>query len=44
MMPLSLTRELQEDVIPTDANLIVLTHSEYQVMRFALPLVLASED
>ena len=44
MMPLSLQRELQEDVIPTDANLILLTHNHYQHMRFALPLVLAAED
>jgi len=44
MMPASLRREIDSQVVPTDANLILITHSHYQHLASAIPLVLASED
>ena len=43
MMPASLRREFEEQVVPSDANVILITHSNYQQLASALPLALASE-
>jgi len=44
MLPENLKREFGQQVIPSDANLILITHSHYQHMASALPLVLAAAD
>lgn len=44
MLPDNLKREFAQQVIPTDANLILITHSHYQHMASALPLALAAVD
>jgi len=44
MLPENLKREFGQQVIPSDANLILITHSHYQHMASALPLVLAASD
>ena len=43
-MPSNLRREIERNVVPSDANLILITHSHYQHMASALPLALAAED
>lgn len=44
MLPENLRREVSRQVILTDANLILITHSHYQHMASAVPLVLAAKD
>ena len=44
MLPEDLKREFGQQVIPSDASLILITHSHYQHMASALPLVLAAAD
>lgn len=44
MLPTNLQREFEREVIPSDASLILITHSQYQHLACALPLVLAAID
>ena len=44
MVPAKLRKEFASQVVPSDANLILLTHSYFSHLASALPLVLAADD
>ena len=44
MMPDQLKRRLQNSVIPTDAQAIILTHVNTSILASAVPLALAADD
>ena len=43
MMPAHLKQQISEQIVPTDADAILVTHSHYNLMACALPLALASQ-
>ena len=44
MMPSKMKRKFSTQVVPSDANLILITNSQYEHLASALPLVLSAED
>ena len=44
MLPDHLRREFSAQVVPSDANLILITHAMYEHLACAIPLLLSAED
>ena len=44
MLPSKLRKQFHRDVVPSDANIVLLTNSSYNNMACAIPIVLAASD